>query len=70
MIRSAKILKITHYQKVFRWFFPYAVLVLDIGKYTFLDRNYLAKMIGGNKVGDTILVDERVNCVKAVDEKI
>ena len=67
MIRSAKILKITHYQKVFGWFFPYAVLILDIGKYTFLDRDYLAKMIGDNKVGDTILIDERANCIKIAE---
>ena len=67
MIRPAKILNITHYQKVFGWFFPYAVLILDIGKYTFLDRGYLAKMIGDNKVGDTILIDERANCIKIAE---
>jgi len=65
MIKSVKIIDITKHQKVFGRDFPYAVLTLDIGKYTFLDRNYLAKMIGDNKVGDTILIDERANCIKA-----
>jgi len=67
MIKSAKIIKITEHEKVFHWHFPYSVLHLNIGQYTFLDRAYLAKVIGNNKVGDTILVDERAACIKAAE---